>query len=175
MRAILLGNAGAGKSTMARTLIGNRAIPQLSLDEIAWNPGPQRKPQEESIALLLDFIDHNEQWVIEGCYADLVEVALPYCTELRFLNPGVETCIAHCRSRPWEPEKFPSPQEQQAMLKTLIEWVKQYDVRDDEYGLQRHRALYDRFAGKKREYTRVEDYFEDRNQPFKNYNQPRSR
>jgi len=160
MRVILLGNAGAGKSTMARTLIGDCAIPRLSLDEIAWNPGPQRKPLDDSIALLLAFIKKNEQWVIEGCYADLVEVALPYCTELRFLNPGIETCIAHCYSRPWEPEKFTSLQEQQAMLTTLIEWVKQYDVRDDEYGLLRHRALYDRFSGTKREYTCVEEYFD---------------
>ena len=35
MRLILLGNAGAGKSTMARCLIGSADIPRLSLDEIA--------------------------------------------------------------------------------------------------------------------------------------------
>lgn len=35
MKTILPGNAGAGKSTMARRLIGSRNIPRLSLDEIA--------------------------------------------------------------------------------------------------------------------------------------------
>ena len=91
MRLILLGNAGAGKSTMARRLRGSANIPRLSLDEIAWNHGPRRKPLEQSLILLRQFIRSNDQWIIEGCYSDLVEAALPHCTELRFLNPGVET------------------------------------------------------------------------------------
>lgn len=37
---------------------------------------------------------HNEQWVIEGCYGDLILAALPSRTELRFLNPGIEACVA---------------------------------------------------------------------------------
>src|SRR5437868_10905947 len=55
MKLVLLGNAGAGKSTIARRLIGGRQIPRLSLDEIAWDPGPQRKPLHESLELLNDF------------------------------------------------------------------------------------------------------------------------
>jgi len=146
---------------MARRLIGDRDIPRLSLDEIAWNPGPERKPLEESIALLLSFIEDNEHWVIEGCYADIIEAALPYCTELRFLNPGIQTCIDHCYQRPWEPEKFASPEEQQAMLEVLVNWVKEYDTRTDEYGLTRHRALYDGFSGQKQEFTQIDAYYLD--------------
>ncbi len=33
----------------------------------------------------------------------------------------------------------------------LINWVKDYETRKDEYGLRRHRALYESFAGTKRE------------------------
>src|SRR5437016_11076582 len=93
MKLVLLGNAGAGKSTMARRLIGGRQIPRLSLDEIAWDPGPQRKPLHESLELLNDFLKTNDQWVIEGCYSDLVEAALGQCTELRFLNPGMRSAL----------------------------------------------------------------------------------
>jgi len=95
---------------------------------------------------------------MEGCYGDLVEAALPHCTELRFLNPGVETCVEHCNRRPWEPAKFASAEQQQAMLSLLIEWVRNYETRSDEYGLQRHRQIYDQFAGPKREYTSVVSY-----------------
>lgn len=158
MRIILLGNAGAGKSTMARQLIGDRNIPRLSLDEIAWCDGTERRSLDASLRDLRRFIDANPEWVIEGCYSDLVEAALPFCTELRFLNPGVDVCVEHCRRRPWEPEKFPSPEEQQAMLDQLIDWVREYATRDDEYGLRRHRRLFDAFAGPKREYTNVADY-----------------
>ena len=160
MKLVLLGNAGAGKSTMARRIIGGRQIPRLALDEIAWNPGAQRKPLHESRALLDDFLKANDQWVIEGCYSDLVETALPQCIELRFLNPGVEVCVAHCHRRPWEPEKFSSAEEQDAMLKQLLIWVRQYEIRDDEYGLKRHRKIFDQFTGSKHEFTSVISYDE---------------
>jgi len=102
MRIILLGNAGAGKSTMARRLIGSRNIPRLSLDDIAWNAGAERKPLEESLRELHRFLDKNDHWIIGGCYSGLVEAGLPFCTELRFLNPGVEVCVEHCKRRPWD-------------------------------------------------------------------------
>lgn len=161
MRLILLGNAGAGKSTMARRLMGSANIPRLSLDEIAWDegfPSPRRKLLEQSLTLLHQFILSNDQWIIEGCYSDLVEAALPHCTELRFLNPGVETCVAHCNRRPWEPSKFSSAEEQNAMLTRLIPWVKEYETRDDEYGLKQHRRIFDGFSGPKREYTSTASY-----------------
>jgi len=152
MRIILLGNAGAGKTTMSRLLIQNKNVPRLSLDEIAWGNGSQRRPYAESVQELEQFLAANEQWIIEGCYGDLIEFALPYCTELRFLNPGVEVCIEHCRQRPWEPEKFSCPEEQQSMLATLIQWVLEYETRNDEYGLKRHRRIFEMFDGQKKEY-----------------------
>jgi adenylate kinase family enzyme len=169
MKLILLGNAGAGKSTMARRIIGDEPIPRLSLDEIAWDDGPNqdkieqryvRKPLEVSLRMLHAFIQSNEQWIVEGCYSDLIRAALPYCTELRFLNPGIEVCVAHCHRRPWEPEKFSSPEEQAAMLSRLVQWVREYETRDDEYGLKRHRQIFERFPGRKREYISIECYSE---------------
>ena len=158
MKLMLLGNAGAGKSTLAKRLMGHQAIAHLSLDQIAWNADVQRKPLSESIALLNDFLDQNEKWIIEGCYGDLVEAALPNCDELWFLNPGIDVCIAHCRQRPWEPEKFASPEEQQSMLGNLIDWVSTYESRSDEFGLRRHRQLFEAFTGQKHEFRNVEEY-----------------
>jgi adenylate kinase family enzyme len=175
MKLILLGNAGAGKSTMARRIIGDEPIPHLSLDKIAWDDrdqperggwaaalslayAPKRKPLEVSLRMLHAFIQSNEQWIVEGCYSDLIRAALPYCTELRFLNPGIEVCVAHCHRRPWEPEKFSSPEDQAAMLTRLVQWVREYETREDEYGLRRHRQVFEQFAGRKREYTSVECY-----------------
>jgi hypothetical protein len=143
---------------MALRLIGTAAIPRLSLDEIAWDPGPSRKPLVESLRFLDRFLSANDQWIIEGCYGELIEVALSRCTELRFLNPGIETCVAHCNLRRWEPSKFSSPHQQNAMLSQLIEWVKQYETRDDEYGLKRHREIFDGFSGPKREYRSIAQY-----------------
>lgn len=160
LRAILFGNSGSGKSSLARQLVAGRAVPILSLDDIAWNPGPERKPLLESVAALEEFIQTHDEWVVEGCYADLVEAALPFGRELRFLNPGIEVCVSHCQSRPWEPDKYPTPEAQEAMFDSLIEWVRAYETRDDECSYGRHRAVFDSHVGSKREYRLVADYME---------------
>ena len=74
------------------------------------------------------------------------------------MNPGIEVCVAHCHRRPWEPEKYPSKEAQDQKLDFLLDWVREYETRDDEYGLKRHRQVFDRFPGRKREYTSVECY-----------------
>lgn len=158
MRIILLGNAGSGKSTLARKLLAQQAGALLSLDEVAFQAGAERRPLEDSVADLVRFIADHEHSIIEGCYADIIEPVMEHCDELIFLNPGIETCIAHCRARPWEPEKFGSAQEQEDNLHNLIEWVRAYETRTDEYGLRRHRALYDAFRGAKRELTDPDRY-----------------
>lgn len=158
MKRILLGNAGAGKSTLSRKLMAQHPAARLSLDEVAFSGGIERRPLEDSIADVRHFIAQHESWIIEGCYADIIEAVLDRCDELLFLNPGVEACVRHCRARPWEPEKFSSKEEQDQNLDNLIEWVRSYDSRTDEYGLQRHRALFDAFRGTKRELTDPEEY-----------------
>jgi hypothetical protein len=153
-RIIIYGNAGSGKTTMAREAACALGVARLCLDQIAWGPPGARKSRAESLAALATFIAQNAGWVIEGCYGDLVQAALPHCTELRFLNPGIEACVANCRKRPFDPEYCSSPEEQARYLEPLIEWVRQYEARQDEYSLARHRALFDGFAGTKCEYTR---------------------
>jgi len=91
---------------MARAVAVELGVEHLDLDLIAWDAPGERRSPAASVALLEEYFATHDAWVVEGCYGDLVEAALPYCTELRFLNPGVEGCIAHCRARPWEQEKY---------------------------------------------------------------------
>ena len=158
MKVIVLGNAGAGKSTLARRLISKQLAARLSLDEVAFHGGTERRLLQDSLADVKRFIANHKSWIIEGCYADIIELILPDCEELIFLNPGVEICIAHCRARPWEPEKFTSNREQDENLGNLVEWVRSYETRTDEYGLRRHRILYESFQGKKREFKHPSQY-----------------
>lgn len=151
-RIVIYGNAGSGKTTMARVVAREFSLTHLSLDDICWASTGVRLPLSESIEALQGFISKHEQWVIDGCYGDLVEAALPYCSELRFLNPGIEACVRNCRSRPWEPSYCSSPEEQARLLEPVIEFVRQYENRQDEYSLARHRAIFEAFTGPKREY-----------------------
>jgi len=152
-RILIFGNSGAGKSTLARQLATERGLAHLDLDTLAWQPGspPQRRPLKESAREIGVFTALHPSWVVEGCYSDLLELAVPECTELVFLNPGVEACIAHCRARPWEPHKYASKAEQDANLPLLLDWVRDYETRADEFSLRSHRRLYDHFAGLERE------------------------
>jgi hypothetical protein len=152
-RIVIYGNAGSGKTTMARAVARAFAVPHLCLDHIAWAAEAQRMPLRDSTKALEAFIAANPGWVVEGCYGDLLEAAIPFCTELRFLNPGMEACVENARKRPWEPSYCASPEDQARFLGPLIEFIREYETRQDEYSLGWHRRLFVSFNGPKREYT----------------------
>ena len=105
------------------------------------------------IADLATFISTHSEWVIEGCYSELAREALPQCSQLVFLNPGLEACLSNNRARAWEPHKYANPIEQDAMLEKLQAWVESYYQRSDAWSYAAHRALFDGFAGQKVEHT----------------------
>ena len=164
-RIVVFGNSGSGKTTLARVLTSQYGLAHLDLDSLAWDSSgvqlqtmtlddwvafvPRRRSLTESASTIRDFIHEHSEWVIEGCYGDLLEQVLPYASEVRFLNPGVEACIANCRARPWEPEKYPSKEAQDQKLDFLLDWVREYESRADEYSLARHRELFEGFRGPK--------------------------
>ena len=136
-------------------LAARHGLAHLDLDAIVWEPG-QIAVQRSSDAIrrsLAEFIESEKHWVIEGCYGELIEMAAPHCTELVFLNPGREACLANNRRRPWEPHKYASSAEQDAMLDTLQAWVAAYYERDDPWSYAAHRRIFDAFQGLKTEVT----------------------
>lgn len=152
-RIIVVGNSGSGKTTLATALARDEGLAHLDLDTLAWLPTepPTRRPLADSAPEIRRFIARHEGWVVEGCYADLAGIAAADATELIFLNPGVDACVRHCQVRSWEPHKYATRRAQDANLAMLIAWVRSYASRDDACSLSAHRALYDAFAGSKRE------------------------
>ncbi len=157
MKVLVNGNSGSGKSTYAQALAAQRGLSHLDLDSIVWEPGKiavQRDPQSIT-ASLTGFVACQSDWVIEGCYGKLVEAASAHCTQLVFLNPGLDTCQANNLKRPWEPHKYASMEQQQSMLTTLQSWVADYYSRDDAWSCKTHRRIFDEYQGSKVEYTAV--------------------
>ena len=155
MRVLIMGNSGSGKSWKARELAGQHQLPHLDLDTIVWVPGlvAVARPVDEALADVRSFVQLNPAWVIEGCYGDFIEAALPFCSELVFMNPGKDACLANNRKRPWEAHKYDSKEQQDSMLPFLLDWVGQYDARDDTCSYRYHRRVFDGFGGVKRELT----------------------
>ena len=104
-------------------------------------------------ASLEAFITANPTWVIEGCYGDLVEAAASRATDLVFLNPGLEACLTNNARRPWEPHKYASPEQQDAMLANLQTWVAGYYQRADPWSYEAHRRIFESHDGRKVEHT----------------------
>lgn len=154
-RILIFGNSGSGKSTYARALADRHGLAHLDLDGIVWEPGRIAEARDPAAVLadLADFVATHEAWVIEGCYGELVQAASAQCSELVFLNPGRETCLAHNRLRPWEPHKYASAAQQDAMLENLQVWVAGYYDRDDMWSYAAHRRIFDAHPGAKVEHV----------------------
>lgn len=151
-KVIVFGNSGSGKSTLAASL-RDEGLAHLDLDVLAWLPKrpPERRPVEQAYADIQRFISENTEWVIEGCYADLLELVRPFATEAVFMNLPVHVCQENARNRPWEPHKYKSKAAQDDNLKMLLDWIAGYVERSDALSYGAHRAIYDSFRGKKRE------------------------
>ena len=154
-KIIIFGNSGSGKSTLAAELC-HEGLAHLDLDGLAWlaSKPPVRRPVNAVAEEIQQFISAHNAWVIEGCYGDLLELVQPYATEAVFMNLPVHLCQENARNRPWEPQKYPSKQAQDANLAMLLDWIAGYPERNDSLSYAVHRALYDRFMGQKTEITR---------------------
>ncbi len=153
MRIAILGNSGSGKSTLARWLAGRAGAALLDLDTVAWEPGQVAVPRspEAAQADVRAFCEGHPHWVVEGCYAGLIGVALAQRPLLLFLNPGEAQCVANCQARPWEPHKYASKAEQDERLAFLLAWVRDYTTRSGDMSLAGHRACFAAYAGPKAE------------------------
>lgn len=159
MQFAILGNSGSGKSTLAKRLSSAIDAPVLDLDTIAWEPGQIAQPRDQSIAGadVSAFCTAHDRWIVEGCYADLIAPALAHKPCLLFLEPGVKQCIANCNSRPWEPHKYASQEEQDQRLQFLLAWVAEYYQRPGTMSLAGHQALYEAYDGQKLRLNRLSD------------------
>jgi adenylate kinase family enzyme len=64
-RVAVFGNAGGGKSTLARELAANAGLPLAVVDELQYRAGGVKVPDEEypqAHATLLA----NDEWIIDG-------------------------------------------------------------------------------------------------------------
>ncbi len=155
MKILVMGNSSSGKSTLAKDRVAQYGVAHLDLDVLAWLPTapPERQALHVSYEKIQQFIDANESWVIEGCYADLLAFAAKEADELIFMNLPIEACIANAKNRPWEPHKYETKAAQDANLNMLIEWISQYPHRDDSCSQSAHHALYQQFKKTKTQHT----------------------
>ena len=153
-RWAIMGNAGSGKTTLARKIAELSGATVLDLDTLAWQSNtssPTRCLLSESHQIILNFCSSHANWVVEGCYEDLLAATLPFNPCFVWLRTDVEECMARCKKRDFEAHKFASPDEQEAALPALLDWVAAYPLREGPMSESSHRNIYDEYRGWKHE------------------------
>jgi adenylate kinase family enzyme len=151
-KIIIFGNSSSGKSTLAAEF-RDEGLAHLDLDVVAWLPSypPKRRPINEADEKIQNFIREHDEWIVEGCYADLLELVEPAATEAIFLNLPVHLCQKNAMTRPWERHKYVSKKAQDDNLAMLLDWIAEYMIRKDSLSYTAHRQLFTHFQGKKTE------------------------
>ena len=104
-RIRVMGSTGAGKTTAARAIASALGVPFLELDNINWYPTQpmyqRERPDEESAAMLAEFLTANDAWVIEGGYRRWSGPALKVATEAALLEPPLYRRVWRLWKRWW--------------------------------------------------------------------------
>ena len=87
MKIAIIGHSGSGKSTLAGTLGKELDIPIMHMDTVFWLSGWQMREKEEQIQIVSEFLNKNENWIIDGNYtAILQEERLESADQIIYLN-----------------------------------------------------------------------------------------
>lgn len=142
-RVVIIGNSGSGKTTLARRLAEGRAGDLVDLDRIHWRDKVGIKRDEAELKDMVAAIASQPDWIIEGVYGWLAEVALARATALIWLDMPWSVCAdSLARRGPW---RGASAEEHDAFLA----WAEAYWQRATSSSFAGHLALFDRFAGPK--------------------------
>lgn len=103
MKIAILGTSGSGKSTLAQTLGARYNAPVLHLDAVHFLPGWAERSTEEMQALVQQFMDTHDSWIIDGNYTKTCyDRRLEEADRIIVLCFGRFTCLARVIKRWWQ-------------------------------------------------------------------------
>ena len=97
MRIHITGNAGSGKTTLAKELGGILKLDIYGLDKIVWMPNWKKTPSDKRRQLEQELVDKSE-WVIEG----VSSIVRQSSDLIVFLDYPRHICLIRCIKRNWK-------------------------------------------------------------------------
>jgi adenylate kinase family enzyme len=107
-RVLVLGSAGAGKTTFAVRLAAVLCLPVIHLDAEYWRPGWEHMPTDEW-AERVDALAAQDTWVMDGNYGGTLERRLRRAQAAVFLDVARLTCMRRVIMRSWRFRGRPGP------------------------------------------------------------------
>lgn len=93
-RIVIVGYSGSGKSTLAQKLGDKYQCKVLHLDCVHWLPGWEERDVAEKNAIVSEFMDVHNSWVIDGNYkSTCYDRRMDEATQIIFLNFPVHICL----------------------------------------------------------------------------------
>jgi uridine kinase len=91
-KIIILGCPGAGKSTIATKLSEKINIPIYKMDDLYWTPKWKRLNKIEFTKILTQIM-MKDRWLIDGNYAEFLNMRLAHAQLVIFINEKTHICI----------------------------------------------------------------------------------
>jgi adenylate kinase family enzyme len=143
-RILVIGNSGAGKSSLAGRLSALLKVPAINLDRLHWEDDcyGRKRPEDEARALVKEAASQNA-WIIEGVYGWLADVATPRATDLVWLDMPWAVCREGLMARNTSTGR-PAEDRQE-----LMAWAAAYWDRDTSSSFLGHARIFASFTARK--------------------------
>lgn len=104
-RIVIIGSAGAGKTTMAIKLASIHHTKVFHLDRFFWQEGWKKETRDERIDVLQRFTQ-EKKWIIEGTYLNSSKLHLKAADTIIFLDIPPLLCLLSIIKRHYRPENY---------------------------------------------------------------------
>lgn len=142
-RTVIIGNSGSGKSTLAGSVAAFAGSQVVNLDTIYWID-QLKLAKRGAVAAKAMVVDSAaaDRWVIEGVYGWLIDTIAARATQLIWLDLPWSECEAGLLAR--GPMGVDA-----AEFQGLLDWARDYPVRQTPSSHMGHAAIYHAFTGPK--------------------------
>ncbi|MEU4479618.1 AAA family ATPase [Micromonospora sp. NPDC023966] len=107
-RILIVGSAGAGKSTLAREVARRLDLPLIHLDRHYWLPG-WVPAGEADFRAEVAALAARPAWVMDGNYGGTLDLRLPHADLLVLCDPPRLRCLVRVLRRRWAYRATPRP------------------------------------------------------------------